>query len=152
MTLIDWVRARPFAVPTPPEMRLHDVQWQNEAEMNGSAISNRTPPHQQLPRIGMSWRLAGGTARDAGVGLAAVAALGGELHLAAAAAAFERDLGVVLLLLVEGDLVVALLEPLVPLVVELVEVFRGPSLDDHRRPCLLGLDERHVAGDGEVGR
>src|SRR5215204_4880757 len=135
MTLIDWVRARPFAVPTPPEMRLHDVQWQNEAEMNGSAISNRTPPHQQLPRIGMSWRLAGGTARDAGVGLAAVAALGG-----------------VLLLLVEGDLVVALLEPLVPLVVELVEVFRGPSLDDHRRPCLLGLDERHVAGDGEVGR
>ena len=51
VTVIDPVRVRPFAVPTPPEIRLHDVQWQNDEWMNGSLISNRTPPHQQLPCI-----------------------------------------------------------------------------------------------------
>jgi hypothetical protein len=48
---IDSVGTRPFAVPTPPEIRLHDVQWQNDAWTNGSATSKRTLPHQQLPRI-----------------------------------------------------------------------------------------------------
>jgi hypothetical protein len=47
--VIHSLRERPFAVPTPPEIRLHDVQWQNDARTNGSLISKRTPPHQQLP-------------------------------------------------------------------------------------------------------
>src|ERR671922_627313 len=58
LTSIHSVRALPFAVPTPPEIRLHEVQWQNESVMNGSATSKRTPPHQQLPRITLVVRLA----------------------------------------------------------------------------------------------
>ena len=40
---------RPFAVPTPPEIFLQFVQWQNVSRENGSVISNWTAPQRQLP-------------------------------------------------------------------------------------------------------
>src|ERR671935_1509693 len=41
--------AQPFAVPTPPEMRLQEVQWQKLRGSNRPVSSNRTPPQRQLP-------------------------------------------------------------------------------------------------------
>src|SRR4029450_10794747 len=50
------VGALPFAVPTPPEIFLHVVQWQNESLLKGSLTTKATPPHWQLPCSGdMSW-------------------------------------------------------------------------------------------------
>src|SRR5215211_3131675 len=97
-------------------------------------------------------RLSGGPGRDARVGPSARATFGGELDLSAPPAALERDLRVVLLLLVEGDLVVARLEAPVPLVVELLALFVGPALGDHGGTRVLGLHERDLAGHREVRR
>lgn len=38
------LRVRPFAVPTPPEIFLHVVQWQKPMRSNSSGTSNWTPP------------------------------------------------------------------------------------------------------------
>ena len=46
------VRTPPFAVPTPPEIFLQVVQWQNERVVNGSLTTKATPPHWQLPCSG----------------------------------------------------------------------------------------------------
>ena len=43
------VRTRAFAVPTPPEIFLQVVQWQNDRVVNGSLTMKATPPHWQLP-------------------------------------------------------------------------------------------------------
>jgi hypothetical protein len=39
VTVIHWLDARPFAVPTPPEIRLQDVQWQKDVRVKGSLTS-----------------------------------------------------------------------------------------------------------------
>src|SRR5262245_38492713 len=96
-------------------------------------------------------RLARRPDRDASVDAPALAALVSELDLTALAAALERDLGVVLFLLVERDLVVARLELVVPLVVEVAHVVLGVALDDRRRPRLLGLHPSDLAGNRETG-
>jgi hypothetical protein len=45
------LRARPLAVPTPPESFYQVAQWQKARGAKWSGTSNRTPPHWQLPRI-----------------------------------------------------------------------------------------------------
>src|SRR5262245_10320748 len=44
------VGTRPVALPGPPEIALHVVQWHSETRENGSVTSKVTPPQRQLPR------------------------------------------------------------------------------------------------------
>src|SRR6476619_4225502 len=50
--LIAVVRARPLAVPTPPESFLQLAQWQNEPVSKGSETSKTKAPKRQRPVTG----------------------------------------------------------------------------------------------------
>src|SRR3954453_23884790 len=63
-----------------------------------------------------------------------------------------RDLGVLLLELVEEDLVLRLLQLVLVLAVDGLELLVAVAVDDVRRPLVLGLDERHSFELGEAGR
>ncbi len=43
------VRARPLAVPPPPEIFLQVAQWHALTSRNGTSTAIRTPPHWQVP-------------------------------------------------------------------------------------------------------
>src|SRR5215218_4215638 len=66
-----------------------------------------------------------------------------DLALGCAVLRLVRDLGVVLLELVEEDLVLLLLEPFLVLVVEAVEALVAVAVDNVRGALVLGLHERH---------
>src|SRR5215203_2374129 len=89
-----------------------------------------------------AFRLAGRPGGRAGVDLP-FRALVCQLDLTALPAALERDLRVVVLVLVERDLVVAVLEELVPVVIDALQVTFGIALDDARRPGGLRLHPRN---------
>ncbi len=54
VTVIHSLRARPFAVPTPPRSACRTCNGRTSTRVKRSVISKRTPPHQQLPRIATS--------------------------------------------------------------------------------------------------
>src|SRR5215217_8146096 len=75
-----------------------------------------------------------------------------DLALGCAVLRLVRDLGVVLLELVEQDLVLLLLEAVLVLVVEVLEAPVAVAVDDVRRSLVLGLHERHAQQLREPGR